>query len=209
MALIHCPECQKEVSSVALACPRCAFPYPGRKDTENGHYEKALKTCPDCKRIISRQVQMCPHCGAPAPEAEENPEPLAIEEGEETFMCPHCGVPFTRRPKARKPVEGLDTALLNEEKGLIAQSRISPGFEEASPSEELMGDQSLPIGRKRKPLWEERKESYHEWPRHSRPKKRWNTVLLVMLVILLLVAGWALWELRDMSGLEALVYWNR
>jgi hypothetical protein len=126
-------------------------------------------------------------------------------------MCPHCGEYFTRSPKARKPVEEVDSQLPNEEKGLSAQSRPSPGFEVANPREELMVDQSLPIGRKRKknPLWEERKESFHEWPRHSRPKKRWNTVLLVMLVLLLLIAGWALWDLRDISGLEALVYWNR
>jgi hypothetical protein len=103
----------------------------------------------------------------------------------------------------------VDSLLLNEEKGLNAQFGISPGFEEAPGGEELTSDPSFPMGRKMKPLWEERNENYNEWPRHSKPKKWRNTYLLVMLVILLLVAGWALWELRDMSGLEALVYWNR
>jgi RNA polymerase subunit RPABC4/transcription elongation factor Spt4 len=209
MALIHCPECQKEVSSVALACPQCAFPHPGRKGTENGHYEKALRTCPDCKRIISRQIEMCPHCGAPASGAEEKPEPLAMAEGEETLMCPHCGVSFTRGPKARKPVEEVDSLLPIDEKVLAAQSRIGLEFEEAGADDELTGDPSFPVGKRKKPLWGEKNESFRESPRHSRPKNSWNTYLLVLLVILLLVTGWAIWELRDMSGLEALVYWNR
>jgi len=209
MALIHCPECQKEVSSVALACPQCAFPYPGGKDTGNGQYENALRTCPDCKRIISKHVQRCPHCGAPDPETGVTRETLTIEKGEETVMCPHCGVSFTRGVKPRKLVEEVASLLPIEEKVLAAQSRIGLGIEEAGANEELTGDPSFPVGRRRKPLWEERNESYRELPRHSRPKKSWNTFLLVIVVILLLMAGWAIWELRDMSGLEALVYWNR
>ncbi len=124
-------------------------------------------------------------------------------------MCPHCGVSFTRDMKPRKLVEEVDTLLPIEEKVLAAQSRIGLGIEEAGADEELTGDPSFPGGRKRKPLWEERNESFRELPRHSRPKKPWKTYLLVILVILLLIAGWAIWELRDMSGLEALVYWNR
>ena len=208
MALIHCPECQKEVSSVALACPQCAFPYPGRKDTGNGQYEKALRTCLDCKRIISKQVQRCPHCGAPDPEAGETPDSLAIEEDEKTVLCPHCGVSFTHGVQPRKLVEEVDSLLPIEEKVLAAQSRIGLGIDETGVDEEQTGDPSFPAGRRRKPLWEGKNESFRELHRHALPKKPWNTFLLVILIVLLLVAGWAIWELRDMSGLEALVYWN-
>ena len=209
MALIHCPECQKEVSSVALACPQCAFPYPGGKDTGNGQYEKALRTCPDCKRIISKGVHPCPHCGSPDPEAVEIRETPATEEGEETVICPHCGVSFARGMKPGNLVEEVDSLLPIEEKVLAAQSRVGLGIEETGVDEELTGDPSFPGVRRRKPLWEERNESFRELPRHSRPQKPWKTYLLVILGILLLIAGWAIWELRDMSGLEALVYWNR
>ena len=32
MALIACPECAKEVSTEAIACPACGYPMAGRKD---------------------------------------------------------------------------------------------------------------------------------------------------------------------------------
>ncbi len=154
---------------------------------------------------------MCPHCGAPAPMAEETPDPLTIEEGEETWMCPNCGVPFTRRLKGKKPAEDIDSALSIEDRGIRPQSRKTPEYEEGSARDGQTGEQSLPIGRKRKknPLWEEKGDSYHEWKRPPRRKKRRSTLVLVTVVILLSVSGWAVWELQGMSGLEALVYWNR
>ncbi len=35
MALINCPECQKEVSNNAYTCPNCGFPISGEKNEEN------------------------------------------------------------------------------------------------------------------------------------------------------------------------------
>lgn len=209
MALIRCPECQKEVSSVALACPQCAFPYPGRKETGNGHYDKTLRTCPDCQRIISRQVQMCPHCGAPTPEVDEIPEPLVMEESEEALICPHCGERVTRSLQARKPVEEANPVMASQVKNTPAQSILSSQIAEGDASQELIGEPSFPVERKKKPLWEQRNENLQEWPRHSKPKRGWNPFLLVMLVVLPLLAGWAFWEFSGMSGLEALVFWNR
>jgi hypothetical protein len=208
MALIHCPECQKEVSSVALACPQCAFPYPGRKEAGNGHYDKTLRTCPDCQRIISRQVKMCPHCGAPTPEIDEIPEPLVVEESEETIICPHCGEPVKRSLKARKPVEEPNRFMTSEETSMPAQSILSSQIAAADASQELIGESSFPVERKRKPLWQQRNENPQDWPRHSKHKRGWNPFLLVTLVLLTLLAGWAFWEFSGMSGLEALVFWN-
>jgi hypothetical protein len=45
MALIQCPDCEAEVSSLAPACPRCARPLAG--------------TAPP---VIRSQVFCCPHC---------------------------------------------------------------------------------------------------------------------------------------------------
>lgn len=34
MALINCPECQKQVSSIAAACPNCAHPINQKQPTQ-------------------------------------------------------------------------------------------------------------------------------------------------------------------------------
>ena len=213
MALIHCPECQNEVSSVAVACPQCAFPYPGRKESGNGQLATSLRTCPECKRVISKGVSSCPHCGAPGPDSVQIPETLSAEDGEETLTCPHCGVSFSRGPTSTPTpihsIEGEPPLHPIEEKILAAQSRIGLGIEEEEAEEELPGDPTFSAGRRKKPLWEAKSKSLRESPRHARSHKPWNTLLVVMLVILLIAAGWIIWELRDMSGLEALVYWNR
>ncbi len=31
MSLIHCPECQKEISEQAKSCPNCGYPIPVKK----------------------------------------------------------------------------------------------------------------------------------------------------------------------------------
>ena len=215
MALIPCPECQKEVSSVALACPQCAFPYPGRQDQGNGRLPGSLKTCPDCQRIISRQVQACPHCGAPASEIDGTLPSSTMETGEERWVSPNCGVSSARPGQVTVPVESDHPPVAGEEKGLNDHPGASPASENPRTGEELPDDHTPPVGRKRKknPLWEGRTESYREVPRRSRPSsrspKRWTGYTFVILMVLVSVLIWVVLELRDMSGLEALVHWNR
>ena len=209
MALILCPECQREVSTEALACPQCALPHPGRKEQENGHHTGVIRTCPDCKKTISKNAQMCPSCGAPTRMEEDPKELVASEPGGETWLCPHCSMPYTRRGKTRKTA-GLDPMASIEATDLEG-SGISSMVDEVPRLDGVKShDQSLAMrrGRKKSPLWKEVSVS-REMPIYQpRPKKRGGTIFLVFVMILLSAAAWTVWEFKDLNGLEALVYWR-
>ena len=53
MALINCPECNKEISDKAKKCPHCGF------------LVNNMITCPECNRSIDKTNESCPHCGYP------------------------------------------------------------------------------------------------------------------------------------------------
>ena len=66
MALISCPECERQVSDRAQACPQCGYPLSStaeRGSTNAGGM--ALTNCPECKREVSDRAAVCPHCGFP------------------------------------------------------------------------------------------------------------------------------------------------
>lgn len=54
MALIHCPECGKEVSAKAPNCPNCGVPI-NTADT--------MKFCKHCGKLIDKDCVVCPLCG--------------------------------------------------------------------------------------------------------------------------------------------------
>lgn len=62
MALIECPECGKDVSDRAYACPNCGFPI---KEYVNGKTEGAMeeKKCPFCKSTDIDDEDNCNYCG--------------------------------------------------------------------------------------------------------------------------------------------------
>ena len=101
MALVPCPECQKEVSTHALACPQCALPFPGKQARGVGQAGTKLHSCPDCGCPVSKQAQTCPHCGVTLHgqqgEGEQRPIPTKPNFVEETWLCTHCGTPYTRK----------------------------------------------------------------------------------------------------------------
>ncbi len=69
MALIKCPECEREISDRAKACPHCGFPL----DNESGGEEaKPAKT----KFVAAK----CPSCGAS----------IEVNENEKRTMCNYC-----------------------------------------------------------------------------------------------------------------------
>lgn len=78
MALIKCPECGREVSDKATACPHCGFNIAN------------LNHCEECNAIISESEASCPECGCPTPWSRKCPEcgnyVLPTEE-----TCPECG----------------------------------------------------------------------------------------------------------------------
>lgn len=56
MALRNCPECSKEVSSYATACPSCGFPIKSPAPTG------PLAQCEYCKAMIDAELTECPQC---------------------------------------------------------------------------------------------------------------------------------------------------
>jgi tetratricopeptide (TPR) repeat protein len=54
MALIKCPECNREISDNALTCPYCGVAIRGK-----------FITCPECSRLVSINAKACPECGFP------------------------------------------------------------------------------------------------------------------------------------------------
>ena len=68
MALIKCPECGREVSDKAPACPGCGFAVA------------SAKRCEDCGELLQPGTSFCTKCGCPVESAEqpEAPAPQPI-----------------------------------------------------------------------------------------------------------------------------------
>lgn len=80
MALINCPECNKEISDKAGACPHCGFPL-----TKPVAFD--IFTCRHCGKDFPFSMDNCPHCGfCNAQQYQFKPE----EKPEEAVTCPKC-----------------------------------------------------------------------------------------------------------------------
>jgi len=111
MALVTCPDCEKQISDAAPACPNCgrpmnapseagggndACPRCGRlsclggcgSDTGSSTKEANLRPCRGCGKGVSTGSQACPHCGASAPMREISAN---------WVPCPKCGSAKTQR----------------------------------------------------------------------------------------------------------------
>lgn len=76
MALINCPECGKEISDKAAACPHCGCP---SSEWKNGDGLKSFGECADDKlEDKSSEVSVCPFCN----------NEIIIDDG----YCPICGM---------------------------------------------------------------------------------------------------------------------
>ena len=62
MALMNCPNCGKEVSDRAKACPQCGVVLQVEDDTA---VDEKKKYCPDCGTESSSDTETCPNCGCP------------------------------------------------------------------------------------------------------------------------------------------------
>lgn len=228
MALVPCPECHKEVSTKALACPQCGLPFPGKLGLSTNSHSHKLTACPDCGSQVSSQALSCHHCGLVLTEkqAHQVTNENAIEE---TWLCPHCGTSYTREVKRREnaiaasqksistiqPAQGLQIATktgkdyhdTDIESILEDIRRSSPLWQDSSSSEDVSSSQ-YPRGRS--PLWQDpsaRKDVSS--PRYPRNEKK---SLIVGLIIFVLVAASIvfgfLWKLEGVNPLEALIYWR-
>ena len=63
MALINCPECNKEISDKAIACPNCGFPIQEmiQKLNKTKFSPTGMNVCPKCGKFYSSK-ERCPDC---------------------------------------------------------------------------------------------------------------------------------------------------
>ena len=215
MALVPCPECQKEVSTKAVACPQCAFPFPGKQGVSEISQSTNLSPCQECGFQVSKQARSCPHCGVTLI-GEQAHQTTNGNVNEETWLCPHCGKPYTRKVKLEEniqtayqepppllpPVKELETSETGKE---LQTSEIVQGWDNGHTELESL----LPL-RSRAPLWQNpsatNEGSSSRYPR-SRNKSMVVGFIILLLVIAAIVFG-AFMQLEGINPLEALVFWQ-
>lgn len=63
MALIKCPECEREVSDKAVDCPHCGCPLTSDNQLrEMTNENQQIKECKYCKTKIEKNAKVCPNC---------------------------------------------------------------------------------------------------------------------------------------------------
>lgn len=76
MALIKCPECGREMSTNAKACPHCG---------------SEITICPDCEKIYAGKVEVCINCGCDMRKLESGKAEADLfdfmNSGEDTLKC--------------------------------------------------------------------------------------------------------------------------
>lgn len=60
MALVNCPECNKEISDKASSCPNCGFPL--EKEVNKNINYSGMNICPKCGKTYLHK-ETCPDCG--------------------------------------------------------------------------------------------------------------------------------------------------
>lgn len=208
MALIPCPECQREVSAQALACPQCAFPFPGKQALSKGSQSNKLGPCPDCGFLVSNLAQKCPHCGV-ALMGEQGPISKNGHAVEETWLCPHCGTSYTR--KVQKKEEKLMVG--HQVPPAITEDRNMAGSQGLAPHQFKGKEVPEPL-RKQSPLWQDstlptKKDFDVISRRYPRSRKKSIIVGFIIFVLVAVSIGLgALWQFQGINPLEALVYWR-
>ncbi len=220
MALVSCPECQHEVSDFALACPQCAYPYPGKP----GASEEKLQTCTECGGVISKKAQSCPHCGISCADASQS-SPVREESKEESWLCPHCGTPYTRKVRtptapilhAETPQADHQESPVNEEQEIRKPTDPIPRVENQNthtPKPPNAEEQEMsflqkmgsaapapnrhPAGRHASPLWFPSSPSQDQVS-SSHPRKKF-TILLGIVTMLLIFLAITMWVLGEANG---------
>ncbi len=207
MALVSCPECQKEVSTQALACPQCAFPFPGKRAGTDKQSGAKLFTCPDCACPVSKQAQSCPHCGVTL-KGEKGIGPVNGDVVEETWLCTHCGTPYTKKVPQEQELVVHHQAGLTGSVGNRRERSLNSGIPQ------VKGSGSPVVPRKRPPLWQGASlpttmEQEVIAPRYRRSRKKPLIVGFIIFVLLVASIGvGAFLKLQGLNPLEALVYWR-
>ncbi len=221
MALVSCPECQHEVSSLALACPQCAYPQPGKQGTS----EEKLQACLECGGVVSKKAKFCPHCGISCINASEN-TPVIAESKDESWLCPHCGIPYTRKVRIPAgPIPNTETRetdhqepQINEEQEIRKPSGSLPRAENQQSIDQkphVADEQEMsflhkmgaaappPPGRHPSPLWFPSSPPQNLGSSPSRQRKKGFIVVGIALV-LLIVLSIMLWVVGEPNGTNPL-----
>lgn len=61
--LIQCPECGKEISDKAEACPNCGCPSSQWKQEPVEERKVKARQCSRCQKVFSPKLGACPECG--------------------------------------------------------------------------------------------------------------------------------------------------
>ncbi len=230
MALVPCPECHKEVSTQALACPQCAFPFPGKQGLSEGSQSNKLCPCPDCGFLVSKQARSCPHCGVLKVE-EQKPQSSNGNLSEETWLCPHCGTSYTRKvsKEAEQVTDNQSIPAVPAQSTGAALLQSSVHKQEAVPTIDLGNILEEPLSstrdrikleemptppRQRSPLWQDTSLPMERDQRvvsRRYPRSRRKSIVVGLIIVVLVAASiafGALWQMQGVNPLEALVYWR-
>ncbi len=108
MALVLCPECQKEVSTHAVACPQCGFPSPGTTQGPSANHTDQSPAL-----VVGNDTK------------------------EETWLCTHCGTPYTRKIRRSEPSLNLAPPVSVQEsypEGLEKEQSLTNGHDKMDSS---------------------------------------------------------------------------
>ena len=199
MALVSCPECQKEVSTQALACPQCAFPFPGKQANVVEQSRTKLHACLDCGGAVSKHAQTCPHCGVTLM-GEQRSVTTHEDPVQETWLCPHCGVPYTRKVKRREDTiespQGT-SSIIQPAKGLqMSEVAMAQDHNHANL-------ERLPTTRRRSPLWQN-SSVRAEGPSPRYPRSRKKSIIVGLIILILVAASIVLGSLWQRQGIHPL-----
>lgn len=230
MALVPCPECQKEVSTHALACPQCAFPFPGKQGLSEGSQPNKLSPCQDCGFLVSKQARSCPHCGVLKVE-ERKPQDTHGHFSEETWLCPHCGTSYTRKvskePEQVADKQAITTVPAQSVEATLVQGSMQKQEAVPTPNPRSILEESLNSTRdqfkveempapprQRPPLWQDTSVSVERdqrvvLRRYPRSQKRSIVVgLIIVVLVAATIAFGAFWQMQGVNPFEALVSWR-
>lgn len=201
MALVPCPECQKEVSTEARACPQCAFPFPGKKGAQEGHSAANSHTCPECHGLLPPHARACPYCGILLIGG-LGPQRGSGEFVQETLLCPHCGASYTRTVEKSAGVTGI---LPSGQRQVGDTTEIRHG-----PADASLNTPAVEGPRRRSPLWQD--PSILQKTASSRPRRSKKHSLIIGLLLLVIVAisvfFGAIWQLQAWTSVTDLLSWK-
>ncbi len=80
MALIACPECGREVSDKAKACPHCGYVLEALEKKSEEQASSEFMTCPECGKEVPATSIVCPNCGIELKKSEDKKTEEIVKE---------------------------------------------------------------------------------------------------------------------------------